>query len=324
MTTIGKYRHLQRLSKAGRFFIAAIDHRANLLEKLNATAPKPYDDAAFRDFKQQVIATLSRTASGLLTDPAYGIAQGVAHNNIEGTVGIIAPIEVTDYGLHPSERDMQMIPGWSVRKIKLMGGDGVKLLLPYHPQAANVEEKYDFVRGIIAGCAAYDIPFFLEPIPYALDPSQTLTNAELLAISVQMCETFSAMGVDVLKLPFPVDHRQSDDLDEWHAACATVDRACSVPWALLSAGVDFATFAKQARVACAAGASGVIVGRAVWAEAVDLHDPEERGRFLREEAGARMASLAEICEEATPWHERVEPPSTDFNWYERYLADDKL
>ena len=38
----------------------------------------------------------------------------------------------------------------------------------------------------------------------------------------------------------------------------------AVPWVLLSGGVPFETFFRQTQVACEAGASGVMVGRAVW------------------------------------------------------------
>ncbi len=320
MTTIGKFRHLRRTStQAGHFVIMAIDHRANLLEKLKQQADEPLTDYGFVQFKQQVISQLMDVSSAILTDPAYGLAHVVA-DTVNDAIGLLAPVEVTDYGLHPSQREMQMIAEWSVKKIKMMGGDGVKLLLPYHPEAENVDEKHSFVQGIIDDCTTYDIPFFLEPIPYALDPTQTLPNDELLRVSVAMCETFSAMGVDVLKLPFPVDHKQSHDVDVWREACGAVNDACTVPWALLSAGVTFDTFLKQSEVACKAGASGVIVGRAVWAEAVELHTTD-RFHFLHGRARQRMQSLANVCRlHATAWHTRVDAPDTAVNWYENYQS----
>ena len=321
MTTIGKFRHLSRTSTAeGHFVVLAIDHRTNLLKKLNQFAPAPLADADFVTFKQSVIDALAPYSSAVLTDPAYGIAPGIATGTITGQTGLLAPIEVTDYGLHPSQRQVQFIPAWTVRKIKMMGGDGVKLLLPYHPEAANVLGKYDLVRQIVADCAAYDLPFFLEPIPYALDSDTALSNDELLQICVEMAATFSDMQVDVLKLPFPVDARQSDDESVWLAACQAVDRACQVPWALLSAGVDYATFARQSKIACQAGASGVIVGRAVWAEAVELQG-HDRAAFLSDTAASRMRELADICAQyATPWHSIVNQPSTSLDWYEDYQA----
>lgn len=321
MTTVGKFRHLSRTTtENGHFVITAIDHRTNLLEKLNQYVATPLSNEVFTQFKQDVIGTLAPHSSGILTDPAYGIGRGITSGTLSRDIGLLAPIEVTDYDLHPAQRSVEMIPGWSVKKIKLVGGDGVKLLLPYNPGAKNIEEKYDFVRQIVADCATYDIPFFLEPIPYALNPDDTLSNQELLEISINMCETFSAMGVDILKLPFPLDHKQSTNEDEWLSACNTINEACTVPWALLSAGVNFETFLKQSKIACQAGASGVIVGRAVWAEAVELQG-DERHDFLLNVAVKRMQELADVCSKyATAWHQHIEKPDTTFNWYESYQS----
>ncbi|MEO0563611.1 MAG: tagatose 1,6-diphosphate aldolase, partial [Chloroflexota bacterium] len=300
----------------GHFVVAAIDHRTNLLEKLNAAVDGEYDDAAFKAFKFDVISALASHSSGILTDPAFGITPGLMEK--ARGIGILAPVEVTDYGLHPSERDMAFIPDWSVAKIKRVGGDGVKLLLPYHPDDAKTEERHAVVRLIVEACTQNDIPFFLEPIPYSPDPMVKLTNEERLEISVGMCETFTDMGADVLKLPFPVDASQSRDLDEWAAACSAIDGACGVPWALLSAGVDFDTFLLQAEVACKAGASGVIVGRAVWGEAVGKTD-DELFAFLYDVAAPRMKALRNVCAAyATPWTQRVESPEMSVDWYETY------
>lgn len=318
MTTMGKYRHLSRCATPeGAFCMLAIDHRSNLLTSLNKHAPQPLSDAEFSAFKQQVIAALLPDASALLSDPGYGFGEGIAARTL-GAKGLLSPIEVTNYDVHPSQRDIEFIPGWSVAKIKRVGADGVKLLLPYHPQAANAAHKHELVRQIVAQCAEQDIPFFLEPIAYSLDPAQKLSNAELRQVVLESARTFSAMGVDVLKVEFPVDAKQSMDQDEWQDACEALNAACTVPWALLSAGVEYTTFAVQARIACEAGACGVIVGRAVWAEAVTLQG-SARADFLQGEARRRMDELREITAKyAAPWHERIFPPLHDVDWYEGY------
>jgi tagatose 1,6-diphosphate aldolase len=209
MTTIGKYRHLMRCSDPNGFFaMLAIDHRDNLLAELNKSAGSPLSDAEFSAFKQQVMQGIAAASTALLTDPAYGIAAGITQHTIAGHIGLLAPVEVTNYDLHPSQRQVNFIPNWSVAKIKRMGGDGVKMLLYYHPEDAMLPEKNAQVQRMIAACTQYDIPFFLEPIAYGLDPQKPLSNSELLQIMVEMVKTYSAMGADVLKLQFPVDDKQ--------------------------------------------------------------------------------------------------------------------
>lgn len=313
---IGKYRHLSHASTpAGHFVVLAIDHRANLLDALNQHAPAPLNDEAFTAFKQSIIDTLATRASAVLTDPAYGIGAAVANRALPGQVGLLAPVEVTNYDLSPDKRDVEFIPGWSVEQIKRAGGDGVKLLLPYHPDSQNAVKKLDIVRQIISECDRWDIPFFLEPIAYSPDPNRRLTNDELRQVTVNMATGFSEMGVDILKLHFPVDPAQSEDEDVWRAACESVNAACTVPWTLLSAGVPFDTFLKQARIACQSGASGVIVGRAVWNESIPLQGAE-RTTFIHTTAVERIGQLAKLCADtATPWFERTEPPAHGPDWY---------
>jgi tagatose 1,6-diphosphate aldolase len=306
MTSIGKYRHLSHCStEAGHFVILAIDHRANLLEKLNETAGRSLGDEEFTAFKQLVLKTLCPFASAVLTDPEFGIKAGVASRVIRGQMGLLSPIEITNYELHPSKREMEFIPNWSVAQIKAVAGDGVKLLLPYHPKAANVRQKYEVVQRLVEECRQADIPFFLEPIAYALDVDGQLSNAELLEISLEMATRFSAMGVDILKLAFPVDAKQSMDEQEWLDACHAVTKASRVPWALLSGGSSYEIFRKQSEIACRAGASGVIVGRAVWDGAV-TSEGAERESFLKTRARERMEELALICQNhARAWFETV-------------------
>src|SRR5215213_10454686 len=119
MTTLAKYRNLTQYSTAaGHFSVLAIDHRDNLLEDLNRHAPAPLTDAEFTAFKQQVIRHLAPSASALLTDPVYGFGPGIVGGTVGGKLGLLSPLEVTDYSLHPSRRKLRLIPGWSVEKIK--------------------------------------------------------------------------------------------------------------------------------------------------------------------------------------------------------------
>lgn len=319
MTTLGKFRHLSRCATPeGHFVILAIDHRANLRDALNKHASTLLTDAQFVNFKNSVIQYLSNDVSGVLTDPDYGIGVGIVTTNVQPGQGLIAPLEVTNYDVHPSRREVEFIPDWSVLKIKKVGGDGVKLLLYYHPEAANADRQRSIVRRIVDECGEEDVPFFLEPITYSLDPAATLLNADLLQITVEMAKTFSDLGVDVLKLQFPVDAAQSRDEAEWRAACDQVSAASAVPWALLSAGVDFPTFQLQTRIACESGASGVIVGRAVWNEAVTL-EPQDLFSFLMTTGRSRVRRLHDICSQsATEWTAKVDPPDTLPGWYKSY------
>jgi len=314
--TPGKYRHLVRCSTAqGHFVILAVDHRRNLRESLDQHVATPITDAQFADFKREVIHHLLPQATGVLTDPDFGWAAVVSSEGSAGA-GFLAPLEVTDYSQHPSRRATNFIEGWSVEKAKRFGCDGVKLLLYYHPGASNAQGQRDIVARIVDECSRHDIPFFLEPITYSLDAEKPLDNAELQQVVVESAHTFSRMGIDILKAEFPLNVKNEPDESVWRVALQALDAACAVSWTLLSGGVSYSTFKRQVELAREAGASGVIVGRAVWAEAVMLQG-EARSAFLRTEGRQRIIELAQIFaqDKAHSWHERIAMPDFRPGWY---------
>ena len=315
MLDIGTYRHLMQCSGPRRTFsVLAIDHRANLIESLQKHRDAPVTDEEVIAFKNSAARYLADVATAMLTDPDYGLP-GLASGVIPGSVGLMAPLEVTHYDVPINQRQVTFIPDWDVHKLKRAGYSGAKLLIYYHPEAADAAEKTAIVDAIIEQCQAEQVPFFLEPIAYSLDPERPLSNEERRQVVIEAARHFSRRGVDVLKMEFPVDVRQEPDENVWREALADLDAACSVPWTLLSAGVQFDTFLRQAALACMAGASGVIAGRAVWAEATALHG-EAREQFLATTARERMVRLTAVCEGlGRPWTERHTPPDIHQRWY---------
>ena len=93
--------------------------------------------------------------------------------------------------------------------------------------------------------------------------------------------------------------------------------ASDAPWVLLSGGVDYDTFLKQVRVACEAGASGVMAGRAVWKEAVTL-ETAVRNDFLGGIGYERMQRLKLLCAAlGRPFTEVYDSPELNYGWYSK-------
>jgi tagatose 1,6-diphosphate aldolase len=104
------------------------------------------------------------------------------------------------------------------------------------------------------------------------------------------------------------------DEESWESACAELDAEIPVPWVILSAGVNFDTFVRQAEVACRAGASGVLAGRAVWKESVGM-SLDERRIFYATVAARRLADLKEVVDSyGRPWRE-PSVASSGSDWY---------
>ena len=170
-------------------------------------------------------------------------------------------------------------------------------------------------------CASADIPLFLEPLSFSLDEAvPKLTGDTRRDVVVRTARRLTALGGDVLKSEFPYD-AEVTDRSRWREACAELEEASSVPWVILSAGVDDATFEAQAEVSCKAGASGVLVGRSVWGEGAVLPQAE-REAWLASDGVARMQRLVDIVDaEGVPWRRRSplrDQPEPADEWYLDY------
>ena len=151
--------------------------------------------------------------------------------------------------------------------------------------------------------------------------ASALTGEARRRVVVETARRLTAIGGDILKAEFPYDAAVADR-NAWREACEELDAASAVPWVLLSGGVDEATFEAQVETACRAGASGVLVGRSVWAEAAAMA-PDARDAFLMTTGRERLQRLVDLVDAAgRPWHERPgrlhDAPSPGDGWYRDY------
>ena len=220
-------------------------------------------------------------------------------------------------------RISDIMPSWSVAQAKRMGADGVKLLIYYHPDAINAGDQERLVMEVAEHCADADLPFFLAPRSFPLEEgAPALTGEARRDVTTRTARRLTALGGDILVAEFPYDASVTDK-GRWTEACAELDGASGIPWALLSAGVDAATFEAQTLAACEAGASGVLVGRSAWGDGATLSPPEQDA-WERTEGVARLDRLRTISEaNGTPWRRRsaliIDTPIGP-NWYADYPA----
>jgi tagatose 1,6-diphosphate aldolase len=287
---------------------AAVDHRDSLtlaMRKRGLPDPSP---ERLTELKLRVARALAPAATVLLLDAEYSAAQALAAGAIPGDTALVVPLEAQGYGDVADVRRTSFLPGWDPAAAAALGASGCKLLLPYRPDLPEQRDHQDAVAAAAAdGCHAAGIALVLEPIVYPR-AGEELDGGRFAELVVRTAERLRELGPDILKLQYPGDA----------GACAAVDRACgpSVPWVLLGGGADAATLEGQIADACAAGASGFIVGRTLFDAALVADDAaseaelRDRSRPLLERLGASARRAA------TPWRERVgalpEPP---LGWY---------
>ena len=314
----GKLWGLRRMADdAGRFKMTAVDQRPPIKNPIAAhygTDEAPYDDVA--RFKALLIEMLQEQSSAMLLDPHYAVPRGIEF--LSPTKGLIVTLEDSLFQETPGGRLSSEIDDWSVAKIKRMGGDAVKVLAWYRPDAsASVNDhQKDFVKRIGEACARYDIPFLFELLVYPLssDAHQTTDYIELQGKKADdvlaSVEEFAGAdyGVDVFKLESPVN---ADDVpgvgnDGWEAVQAVYDemgRLAGRPWVMLSAGAGKPQFRNILTHAYRAGASGYLAGRAIWLDAFSQFPDWDLVRAgLGSESVDYMKDLNTLTDaEAAPW-----------------------
>jgi tagatose 1,6-diphosphate aldolase len=320
--SVGKLWGMRRMAdSAGRFKMTAVDQRPPIKNPIAAhygTETAPYDDVA--QFKALLTETLQSESSAMLLDPHFAIPRGLRF--LSPQKGLIVTLEDSIFEETPGGRLSAEIDDWSVAKIKRMGGDAVKVLAWYRPDAATSvnEQQKDMVKKIGDACARHDIPFLFELLVYPLagDAHQTTDYVELRGKKTDdvlaSVEAFAApeFGVDVFKLESPLNAADVPGVgnDGWQNAQQVFDemgRLAGRPWVMLSAGAGKSDFRNILTHAYRAGASGYLAGRAIWLDAFS-HFPDWRQirTGLETESVNYMRDLNALTDtDALPWHEHA-------------------
>ena len=326
--SVGKLRGMRQIASArGVIAVTAIDHRGSLETLLQRAMPgRPVGFGEMVAEKSRMARALAPLSTAVLLDPMYGVP-AIAGGALPAHVGLVMCLEEYGYEGSAEGRLTGVIKGWSVAKIKRMGAAAVKLLLFYQPAASVARQQEAFLRQVAEECDRYDIALLVEPISYPVQPGRRKESVEFAAerpqVVIESARRLGGLGIDLLKAEFPDDPRVETDEGQMRAHCRALTEASPVPWVLLSAGEAFDTFQRLTAIACQEGASGFMVGRAIWQEAMSLPSPADRERFLATTAVSRLRILSAIADAyATPWTARFGDPATGpamrDGWYLEY------
>jgi len=329
--SLGKIRGLQQIADAGGIFtICAMDHRGSFAAMINREHPETVSEEDITARKMELCATLGVCSSAVLLDPIYGAAQSISRSILPRGAGLLVSIEATGYSDTPQGRRTGLLEDWGVARIKRMGAQAVKILIYYRSDLKEAAlAQRETVARVAADCVRYDIPFLVEPVRYPVGNDKddaARFAARKGEMVIQAARDITALPVDVLKSEFPADLKYEKDEGRLAELCAALNAATPVPWVVLSAGVNFDLFRRQVEIACRAGASGFLAGRAIWQEGMAITDAAERGCFLRTVAADRMKILSEIAARtAQPWYRKMGLAAAslapvDGGWYRGYAG----
>lgn len=320
--TPGKLAGMKAVSTAGgTIAAAAMDQRGSLKKALAKARGGDATDAMLEEFKSIVTAALTPHASAILLDPQWGLE---ASRRRSPNAGLLLAYEESGYDNTRPGRLPDLLPHWSVRRLREAGADCVKVLIYYTPYdaAAVNEEKHAFIERIGDECRANDVPFFLEFVGYdhegGGEKGPEFAGRKPDVVAGSMAEfSKDRYGVDVMKVEIPVNmqfvegansfqgtkvHTKQEALDAFRRAAA----AARKPFIYLSAGVSNAEFTESLELAAESGVefAGVLCGRATWKDGIPVYARQGGDAFrewLATEGARNIGNVNEALRGATSW-----------------------
>jgi len=315
--TPGKLWGMRRMSDAqGIFKMTAVDQRPpikNTIASALGTDTAPWKEVA--RFKALLVETLQPRSTAMLLDPHYAIPSSL--NVLAPTKGLIITLEDSLFVETSEGRLSSNIEDWSVSKIKRMGGDAVKVLAWYRPDAGPkvLQAQQDYVKRIGEDCARYDIPFLFELLVYPLTSDKHQTKDYIEMQGKKADDVLSSVtefakpeyGVDVFKLESPVNAADADGSAEVQKVFDEMGKIAGRPWVMLSAGAGKTEFRNVLQHAFKAGASGFLAGRAIWLDAFSAYPDWDKVRQdLEGESSKYLSDISELADrEAKDWSKHV-------------------
>jgi tagatose 1,6-diphosphate aldolase len=257
--------------------VVAADQRGGKRKLLADTpeAQKAISDRVLGLVKMDIATHLAREAGCILLDPLCAVPDLVDEGVLDRGTALLIGLDASGWDTSPEGyRISVMVPGITARRVRVLGGTGGKVMVYLRADRpeANVANMAT-LRAVIADFAAEDLLLVVEFLTYALEGEAPEDYAAALSgLVVEGSRMCLEAGAKLLKIPYPGSPE----------TCAEVTRiAGEVPWAVLSAGVDHATFLGQVEAAMANGASGVIAGRSLWKDCISLDREVTRERLTR-------------------------------------------
>lgn len=290
LTTIER-RGLAAISTpSGRMLIVAADQRNGMKAVMNDApdGPSSITVEQLADAKADLVRHLGNNAPAILLDPEVALPRVVDDSTLARDTALVVGMDASGFDTVDGLRYTRLVEGISARRVRELGGDVAKMLWYMRPDKQAADTRLlDEIRGLVKSCEAEGLLLIVEILTYRLDGESEQDYASAFAQLVEDAAKISVeCGAKVLKLQYPGSAQ----------ACAAVSAAASgVPWAVLSAGVDHATFIKQVAAAVANGASGAMAGRSLWKDSLAV-SPQVREDLLVSRALPRLRELASVVD----------------------------
>ncbi len=275
---------------AGRMLIVAADQR-NGMKAVMTDAPDGPGSVTpdqLAEAKSDLVRYLGNHAPAILLDPEVALPQVVDDATLARGTALVVGMDASGFETVDGLRYTRYVDGVTARGVRELGGDVAKMLFYLRPDRQGADSRVgDEIRDLTKACEEEGLLLIVEVLTYRLeDESEEDYRAAFPQLVADAAKIAVECGAKVLKLPYPGSAEGS---------AAVTAAASGVPWAVLSAGVDPATFIKQVETAVANGARGAMAGRSLWKDSLAV-SPDVRKDLLTSRALPRLRELAAVVD----------------------------
>src|SRR4051794_15457433 len=229
----------------GTFAIIAMDQR-NTLRRMFTAVGREGTDQELRDAKADVARALTPLASGLLSDPTYGVPAITEAGALAAECGLLVAAEPAQRQMYNGEPRTHRDPALDAQWVLDQGGDALKFFVqlradrpaPGPGEPDLITEALAVCDEIIQDCRATGVPVVIENLVYAR-PGEDLRGQAREDAIIESARALDDLDIDLLKLEYPGSP----------AGCRRLAAILGRPWAVLSAGVPFDQFTDTIRIA---------------------------------------------------------------------------
>lgn len=275
---------------SGGFAMLAIDQReAMRLMFAAAGHPAPIGDSVLTDFKTTAARILSPWASAALVDRQFCLDKVIETKALDKDCGMIVAADEFLPGNGIPVDDVRIDRAIVPADVRRRGAKALKLLVLWRSDE-DPQARLSMVSEFVKSCRSAGLLSIIEPV---VRPPRRGFDFDREAAIVAAAAELGHCGADIYKAEMPYGGKGAKaTLSD---ACKRLNGHMEMPWVILSSGVPADIFGRAVRIAMAAGASGFLAGRAVWASVIGADDVPT---MLRDVSVPRLRRLGEIVDEA--------------------------
>lgn len=274
---------------SGGFAMLAVDQREAMRSMfVTAGAKPPVADQVLTDFKVNAAKILSPFASAILVDQQFCYRQVVEQRAVAQSCATIVAADAFIPGNGIPVDSVEIDRQVDAQAVRDNGGKALKLLVLWRSDE-DPQQRLDMVKDFNHLCHAHGLLSIIEPV---VRPPRRGDNFDREQAIIDAAKELGDSGADLYKVEMPL-HGNGPQA-ALLAASRKLNEQISMPWVILSSGVDEKLFPRAVSVAMTAGASGFLAGRAVWSSVVGLPDT---GLMLRDISAPKLQRLGEIVDE---------------------------